>query len=296
MNIKVHVTGFWQDDWSMFLDIKRYGFGQASWKNQTFVPDDNNYDIAVIVTAPFNRNKTFPAHRTFKFLTEPPCFQMHTDMECIECPQYLPWSWWIKSHYYDNIGNKESFYSSKQELFSTVTSDKRFWDGHIKRTKFLLALDALIEDGLDIYGRRLYGGLLSCMKNYKNSLRDKFDGLVPYQYHFACENSFIPDYFTEKIADPLIAETLCFYDGCTNLEEYIDERAFIRIDVTQIESSIETVFKSIDNNEYEKRHPYLLTQKKRMLTELNPLNIIWAQLNGKDMTSYFKIYSGNFSV
>ena len=286
--IKVYVTGFYQDDWAMLEDIKRYGFGQASWKNLEFVCE-GDYDEAVVITAPYNKHQKFVRSKTTQFLNEPPCFMMHRDMECVQCPQYLPMAWWVKSDRYELFDTERSFNTFKRELFSTVTSGKRFWDGHIKRSKFNLALDALVEEGLDIYGRNSRGELLNKMKNYRGPLDDKFDGLIPYKYHLTCENSFIPEYYTEKIVDPIVSETLCFYDGCTNLEEYIDERAFIRYDVTQIESSIEKIFAAIRNDEYSKRYPYILAMKKRMLTELNPLNIIWAQLNGKDMPDYFKL-------
>ena len=179
--------------------------------------------------------------------------------------------------------------NQKVELLSAVTSEQYWLVGHQKRLQFLYYLDSIVTEGMDIYGKKYTGQIFSQFNNYRSELKDKFDGLIPYEYHFACENSFIPDYFTEKILDPIIAECLCFYDGCTNISEYIDNRAFIKIDVNDVQQSINTIIQSIEQNEFAKRIKYIMSAKKRILTQLNPLNIIWAALNGKDLPKYFKI-------
>ncbi len=155
--IKIYVTCFWQNDQVMLDNIKKYGFGKTTWKNIEFVID-NNYDFAIILTAPFDHKKIFNPNKTIVFLTEPPCFKFHTKENFTVSPQYIPLSWWIKSKHYHIINHTHSFINSKQELFSIITSDKRFWDGHKKRLKFIFAIDSLIEEGIDIYGRNSYGG------------------------------------------------------------------------------------------------------------------------------------------
>lgn len=103
-----------------------------------------------------------------------------------------------------------------------------------------------------IYERPHNNRFLINLKNYKGYLPDKYDGLWQYDYHFACENSFEKGYFTEKLIDPIITETLCFYDGCPNIQEYIDERAYVKIDVTNIQESISTIVQCIQDDEWRK--------------------------------------------
>lgn len=91
-------------------------------------------------------------------------------------------------------------------------------------------------------------------------------------------------YFTEKLLDPIIAESFCFYDGCTNVHEYIDSIAFVRIGINNIEESALRIEQCVNDGYYEKQLPYILREKCRILYELKPLNIIWAQLNVCDTT------------
>jgi hypothetical protein len=288
--IRVYATSFFTDDLSLFDTLLAYGFGKPSWKNIEFVTDDE-FDFVVILSIPSENHKKFDSQKAITFLTEPPQWFINREICGTVSPMYLPRTWWISSKNNDIVS---SLYHFKSKLLSSITSELTHYVGHYKRLQFLYNLDLSVVDGLDIYGRKdgreaVSGQIFSKFKNYRGRLDDKYDGLIPYLYHFACENSFVPGYFTEKIMDPIIAESLCFYDGCTNIEEYIDYRAFIRIDVNDILNSIEIIFKSIENDEYRKRRKYILKEKKRFLFELNPLNIIWAQLNGKDLSNYFKI-------
>ena len=53
-----------------------------------------------------------------------------------------------------------------------------------------------------------------------NPIEDKFDALIGYKYHLALENSVIPDYWTEKLADSLLAWCKPIYYGCPNINDY----------------------------------------------------------------------------
>lgn len=285
--MRIYATCFWQSDEALFNDLSLYGFGKAEWKNIEFVTD-NSFDITIILTAPHNNHKDFNPKKTIIFLTEPPSSPHHQNATENVCPMYLPLPWYFNSKHREHIISA-SFKLEKSELLSAVTSELYWLGGHQRRLNFLLHFDALVAEGLDIFGRKQTGEIFSQLNNYRSELADKYDGLIPYAYHFACENSFIPDYFTEKILDPILSECLCFYDGCTNIEEYIDDRAFIKIDVNNIQHSIDTIIRNIENDEFSKRRTFIAKEKQRILTELNPLNIIWAALNGKDLPKYFKL-------
>lgn len=285
--IRVYATCFWQNDEMLLEDFKRYGWGQAKWKNLEFTTS-TDYDIAILLTAPWRECHDLNPAQTVRFLTEPPASLHHCDISDIVCPMYLMLPWWIHSSSCQTL-TKSNISQEKIKLLSVITSEQAYLEGHCKRLKLLAMLDEWIEDGLDIFGKQYSGYILPLMRNYRGELKDKYDGLLLYAYHFCCENSFVKGYFTEKLLDPIIAESLCFYDGCPDVEQFIDARAFIRIDVNDIEASLQTIFRVIEDGEYEYRLPYIIAQKKRLLYELNPLNIIWAQLNGYDLTTYFKL-------
>ena len=71
---------------------------------------------------------------------------------------------------------------------------------------------------LDIYGSR------ERFRRWRSRppLRDKRVALLPYRYYFDAENNSAANYYTEKIVDCLLAETLCFYWGCPNLDSFFD--------------------------------------------------------------------------
>lgn len=285
--IRVYATCFWQSDDLLYNDLTLYGFGKAEWKNIEFVTD-NSFDIAVILTSPHENHRSFVPEKAVTFFTEPPASPHHKNTTKNVCPMYLPLPWCFHSQHKEEVLST-SHNIKKSKFLSAVTSELCWLEGHQKRLGFLFHLDAIFTQGLDIFGRKQTGQIFSQFKNYRSELTDKYDGLIPYRYHFACENSFIPDYFTEKILDPILAECLCFYDGCTNIAAYLDHRAFIKIDVTNIQNSIDTIIRSIKNKEYFKRREFIVKEKRRILTELNPLNIIWATLNDKDLSKQFKL-------
>ena len=285
--IRVYATCFWKPDETLLSDLKLYGFGKAEWKNIEFVTDDK-FDAIAILTAPHKNHKDFDSKNAITFLTEPPSSPHIKNTTENISPMYLPAPWCFHSRHKNKVISI-SHKNEKTELLSAVTSELCWLEGHQKRLNFLFHFDAIVAEGLDIFGRKQTGEIFSQFNNYRSELADKYDGLVPYQYHIACENSFIPNYFTEKILDPIVAECLCFYDGCSNISEYIDERAFIKIDVTNIQDSIDTIIRSIEDDEFSKRRKFITKEKQRILTHLNPLNIIWAALNGKDLPGYFKL-------
>jgi hypothetical protein len=68
--------------------------------------------------------------------------------------------------------------------------------------------------------------------------------------------------------DAILAETLCFYWGCPNLEEIIDPRAFIRLDLDHPEESCSVIRSAIENDEWSRRLAVLRAEKARILESL----------------------------
>lgn len=245
--------------------------------------DKQNPDYYIIINHPFlngikqeyNNNKTIYIHN------EPESTRKKWD------------SWKSKETFlYDNIENWKSWHLDininelikkkieKKENYkrsiTCVTTDLFDLPGHKLRMNFLRYLDILPQSNINpkIYGRiktGVYNQLK--LKNYLGDIEKRETALWDYQYHFMAENSQEVNYFTEKILDPILTETLCFYWGCPNIKNYLHEKSFINIDLNRPEISLKIIIDSINNNEYEKRLKYIKESKKKIIYELNPITL-----------------------
>ncbi|QNK61230.1 hypothetical protein H7F33_11680 [Pedobacter sp. PAMC26386] len=282
--MKIRLTTFARNDENLRLRfIERYCGGSAHWRDLEFVSDDS-FDWLIIFTSPHQDTKDYDEGKAITLLTEPPSSPNRRSHKTSRIEKmYLPLPF-LPSTIYGSAkfgGNEEII--KKNKLLSIVTSDLSYLKGHQARLQFVYSLDRVVLEGLDIWGKSQQSSFFKYIRNYHGPIVDKYEALWKYKYHFACENSFERNYFTEKIADPIIAESLCFYDGCKNLYEFIDERAFIKINVKKQRESIETIIVAIENNEWRRRIRYIREQKKRLLNELHPLNIIWLTVHQKDV-------------
>jgi hypothetical protein len=146
---------------------------------------------------------------------------------------------WFIGKSYDEL--KAVGVPTKSKLISVISSNKAFTDGHRKRLDFVEKIKLHFGDQLDVFGRGI--------KDFDN----KWDVLADYKYTIAIENDDCDDWVTEKFFDCLYTRTLPFYYGCPNLEKMVDKDTFIRIDINDLEESIKTIEKTIENDEFEKR-------------------------------------------
>jgi len=168
--------------------------------------------------------------------------------------------WWINKNYDQLL----DFNITKTKNMSCILSNNYSSYYHKKRVNFLKYLDKLNE--IYLFGRvdtsiQESYTIINSLKNYKGKLNLKEDGLFPYKYTFVCENAKETNYFTEKLADGILSECLCFYCGCPNIPEFIDEKSYIIIDLENSEESIKT-------NQWEKRIKYIKEAKMKILNEL----------------------------
>jgi hypothetical protein len=108
-------------------------------------------------------------------------------------------------------------------------------------------------------------------KNYKGRLTpgiDKSKGIVPFKYYFMVENNYEPDFITEKLWEPILCESLVFYYGCPNTSDYIDDRAYVQLDMHDFEKSYQIVKQAIAEDWWSQRIEYIRTEKKKILNEL----------------------------
>jgi len=150
------------------------------------------------------------------------------------------------------------------KVLSTVLSAQYNDIGHVKRVDFVKFLD---KKGVTVH---VFGDNKWQYKNYKGSLPThcKDDGIFPYKYTFNAENNPINNYFTEKLIDGILGECLTFYWGCPNVKKYIDERAYVQLELSNFEQDYETIKRAIQEDWHSQRLPYIKEAKKKILTEL----------------------------
>lgn len=134
---------------------------------------------------------------------------------------------------------------SKPKTLSWVVGNARDLPGHRKRWAFLAYIQRNGSLDIDLFGRAV------------QFIEDKWDGLAPYKYSLAMENSSSPDYWTEKIADCFLSWSVPIYYGCTNLEDYFPSGSFIRINIDSPGEAFESVKTIIKRDNWEKRLPAL---------------------------------------
>ncbi len=181
---------------------------------------------------------------------------------------------WFHSYSYKQIIDT-NFARNKNKLISGIISNNNHLLGHKRRLEMVYKLDSFV--GYEHYG---YGDF-SNLTSYKGMLKSKEEGLIPYKYHFNCENDFEDGYFTEKFLDSLFFECFSFYDGCKNIENFFDNRAYTKIDINKPEESFEIIKKNIKDKIWEKSLPYIKQEKIRAINEYNPLEVIWKIIHGK---------------
>jgi hypothetical protein len=277
IKIKIHYE--WDSDpKSVIKNILKSSKNKSlTYKNLKIVEDDDDADFFVVFSKPSGPHK-IDKKRTILFQCEPKIlrstwgewalpskedFYMLYDIETYRA--IFPS--WYSNMSFDDIVNKKII---KSKSISTITSNKSSLYGHQIRLKFLNLLDTL--ESVDIYGR----GYHNFIKNYRGELSEKYDGMFDYMYHFASENYNEPGWYTEKLTDAIITESLCFWWGNTDrIYEYVDKNSFIYLDiVNDPQGSLDTIKYCIKNNIYADYKDNIIKMKNHLLYEDNPLNII----------------------
>lgn len=105
--------------------------------------------------------------------------------------------------------------TAKTAMCSLIASSKRDSQGH--RLRHDIA-EWTQTQGLDVAlmgrGYRAFGA--------------KSEGLAPYRYSVVIENTREPNYFTEKLVDAVLCDTVPIYWGCPNLDRFFDTDGIIQ--------------------------------------------------------------------
>jgi hypothetical protein len=145
----------------------------------------------------------------------------------------------------------------KTKLCSVVCSNQAVTSGHRERIAFVNRLKEEFGDEIDFYGRG------------SRPMPDKDEALADYRFHIALENSRHKDYWTEKLADPILRGCFPIYSGCPNVLDYFPGEVLAMIDTAQPERSIETIRKVLRSNADSENATALELAKKKILYEYN---------------------------
>ena len=222
-----------------------------------------------------------PPDRTFFIAGEPPSIKLYhagfleqfaTVVTChsdtphrrkIHDQQGYPWhigvarrdGGLVATQGYDDL--RAALMPAKSKLISVIVSDKAVTPGHAYRRAFVARLQAHFGARIDVFGRGI------------NPLTDKADGILPYRYHVALENSAFPDYWTEKLADAFLGFAHPFYWGCPNLERYFPGQASTAINIHDPAQAIATIEAAIAARRFEQSRDAIALARDRVLDKYN---------------------------
>jgi FkbM family methyltransferase len=147
----------------------------------------------------------------------------------------------------------------------SVVSENTFYEGHKLRRDFIKYMEDNSTDLNEVFGQQNYHNF----KNYKGILPDdNKTALFPYKYYFMPENHQEYNYATEKIWEPILCESLCFYWGCPNLHEYIDPQAYVQLPLDNFEESLKIVKQAIEEDWWSQRIDIIKREKQKIINEL----------------------------
>lgn len=250
--IKIYLTGsmfsnkLWTEKWAHMLDPQL-----------PYVLTENIHESTIILTI----NEPHPSDLNYVNANKHKTILCHMETWCdknVNKSEYL--AVWMHD---TELNNVEWFFPSnfdsvkrivdstiKQNKMSVVVSSKYAFEGHKRRIDFIKYIEQFHPDiEMDVYGR----DNPHAFKNYKGPLPsdDKSVALLPYKYHFNCENAFIDNYITEKFTDAILCETFLFYGGAPNVKQIYPYEGYVQLDMTDFEASAQAIRSAMLRNDFE---------------------------------------------
>lgn len=273
--ITVKLLSNWTSSESLRDVWNKMSQGNYTWNNIRLVTDDDP-DYFVVVNAPPTGDTPDPS-KTIVFQMEP-WMEQHKDQwkewatpdpskffkVCCHKTDYNNNEWHLSKTYNELKTETIVKNNDLDGIVSTVLSAKYSDPGHVKRIDFVKYLEKQ-KFPVHVFGDNKWGYV-----DYKGSLpyHQKDNAMFPYKYVFNCENNSIKNYYTEKLIDGILAECLVFYSGCYNIKEFIDERAFVYLELNNFEDDYKKVKEAVEGNLWEERIPYIRAAKKKILDYL----------------------------
>jgi hypothetical protein len=269
--IKVKVMWPLSDDITLLRILMNMFNCSTGWNKIQFILDDNEADFIFIINA-IRPNLKIDYSKTIFIQTIPNLNILPESLRQFDFSKFLKVMTYQEMN---DLGNGFiSFYNlkllshpPKEKDLSCIISKNYIQRGDTEKIDFITYLE---QKGLDfdIFGESLFP-LQNLKENIDNFNQEK--GLYKYKYSIITENNFHPNFYSEKILDSILSETVAFYYGCPNLERWIDEKCFIRLELSDYSKDMKKIKESITNNEWEKRIEFIRKEKERIITSFNLL-------------------------
>lgn len=187
--------------------------------------------------------------------------------------QSLDW-WYAKSfknrtHKYTLAQIEQLPISEKTKNISLISSSKKMMPGHNHRQSIIKQLKKDFPTQIDFYG------------GVDGDVEYKCDAIDDYRFCICIENSQIDDYWTEKIADPILGYSIPIYSGCTNIDSYFNKNGMFVFDVKNYNTLKRIIEMILENpeSEYDKKVEFL-KQNRSALVDYHMFNSIKRKLEG----------------
>jgi len=153
-------------------------------------------------------------------------------------------------------------YPDKQNRISVVCSNASKTEGQRQRLALLEGLKQRLGDRLVHFGRGF------------EPIDDKLDAILPYRFHLVLENSVLPNYWTEKLADAYLGWAYPVYLGCPNVGDYLPAEALVSINDLDVDAAAARIAELLDQPLAPQREAALTEARSRVLNVYNPF--AWA--------------------
>lgn len=161
-------------------------------------------------------------------------------------------------------------FKNKNKGISIISSAKEMCDLHKIRKN--VATLCKLNGWADTYGT-FDGGAWSPPE----------DSLEFYRYSIVIENDITPYFFTEKITNCFLAQTIPIYLGATKIHEFFNPDGIIVLPLNDIDK-IDKILAQCTPEEYERRLPAVKDNFERVQKYLNPMDYMYE----KYLSSYFE--------
>jgi GR25 family glycosyltransferase involved in LPS biosynthesis len=275
---RVKLMGDWCAPEALCREWERMSHGRFRWNDLEATWEDRDVDFYVIVNRPWP-GETYVPERTIVLQMEPWCAEEYQTwgvktwgewaepdearfLQVRSHRRHLNTAFWQLPLSHSQL---RTMPIRKTRLLASICGPKYFDPGHVKRVDFLRFLGEKDDDvvRVDVYGPDNRHGF----RGYRGPLplARKDEALVPYRYFFATENNRERNFITEKLWEPLLTETLCFYWGCPNADEYVDSRAYVALDLDDFEGAFQTMKAAILGGAWAQRLDVIRREKRKVL-------------------------------
>ena len=212
-----------------------------------------------------------PPNEFFKFLHRghPGYARVYMQDEQLSGPQFIlsqPALPWHICRSYDQLVTAPL--PTKSREISCITSNAMAFEGHRRRLRFIETIKAWLD--FDLYGRGF------------QPVADKWDALAPYRYSIVIENFRNSYYWSEKIADCLLAGTIPFYYGCTRIHDYFPPEVVVPIDIENPAVAAATIQKTVASNLWYSSRDALDHSRNLILHRYQIFPFLSAEIKKKD--------------